>query len=117
MMKALAYNAIMKQANLKAHVQKQHIRDQAMTDVGGFDWNRLQQGPVVRKDPAMAALGREADKLDDVYDPTEDPENVGPGDADKKAKAHVQWWNDDTLKGAKLNDQWWQHGGEQGMTG
>jgi hypothetical protein len=51
-----------------------------------------------------------------VYDPTEDPQNIGPGDKDKDKKA-VEWWSEDTLKGAKLDDQWWQHGGEDGMTG
>jgi hypothetical protein len=113
-LKALAYNAFMKQASLKAQEETQKSSDQASTDEGGFDWNRMAQ-KVIQKDPAMTALGRESDRIDDVYDPTEDPQNIGPGDS-KKDKA-VEWWSEDTLKGAKLNDQWWQHGGEDGMTG
>ena len=113
-LKALAYNAFMKQASLKAQEETQKSSDEASTDVGGFDWNRMAQ-KVIQKDPAMTALGRESDRIDDVYDPTEDPQNIGPGDI-KKDKA-VEWWSEDTLKGAKLNDQWWQHGGEDGMTG
>jgi hypothetical protein len=116
-MKALAYNAFMKQATIKAQEQTQTSNDQDMTDVGGFDWNMMAQKVVSKKDPAMTALGRESDKIDDVYDPTEDPQNIGPGDDDKKSKKAVEWWSEDTLKGAKLNDQWWQHGGEDGMTG
>ncbi len=116
-MKALAYNAFMKQATIKAQEETQTSNDQDMTDVGGFDWNMMAQKVVQKKDPAMTALGRESDKIDDVYDPTEDPQNIGPGDDDKKNKKAVEWWSEDTLKGAKLNDQWWQHGGEDGMTG
>ncbi len=108
----------MKQATLKAQEATKIANDQATTDVGGFDWNMMTQ-KVVQKDPAMTALGRESDKIDDVYDPTEDPDNIGPGDDNDKGKGKkaVEWWSEDTLKGAKLNDQWWQHGGEDGMTG
>ena len=115
-MKALAYNAFMKQASIKSRAQEQRRNDEALTDVGGFDWNMMAQQPTIRKDPAMMALGRESDKIDDVYDPTEDPQNIGPGDSEKDGKG-VEWWSEDSLKGAKLNDQWWQHGGEDGMTG
>ncbi len=116
-MKALAYNAFMKQATLKAQEATQEANDQATTDVGGFDWDKMSQKVIQKQDPAMTALGRESDKIDDVYDPTEDPQNIGPGDDNKKDKKPVEWWSEDTLKGAKLNDQWWQHGGEDGMTG
>lgn len=116
-MKALAYNAFMKQAAIKSRAQEQRRSDEAMTDVGGFDWNKMSQKPTIRKDPAMVALGRESDKIDDVYDPTEDPQNIGPGDSQKKDGKKMEWWSEDTLKGAQLNDQWWQHGGEEGMTG
>jgi hypothetical protein len=115
-MKALTFKAIVKQAAIKAQLsKKQAMLEQSMTDVGGFDWNRMSQNAARKIDPAMVALGRESDKIDDVYDPTEDPDNIGPGDT--PGKKHAQWWSEDSLKGSKLNDQWWQHGGEDGMTG
>ena len=115
-LKALAFNAFMRQAAVKARAQLQERTDEAMTDVGGFDWNRMSQQPAMKQDPAMVALGRESDKIDDVYDPSEDPQNIGPGDSKKDVKPE-DWWNEDALNGAKLDDQWWQHGGEDGMTG
>ena len=57
----------------------------------------------------MRALAREAESLDDVYDPAEDPGNLGPGPS-KKARAGAYWTGDSP------DDAWWQHGGEDGMT-
>ena len=83
----------------------------AAVDVDGFDWTQLSpaaSGPY-SSDPAMRALARESEALDDVYDPTEDPDNLGPGSS-KKAPTGSYWTQDTGT------DAWWEHGGEDGMT-
>jgi len=115
-MKSLAYKAFLNQAKIKSPVRRPPPGDEsALTDMEGFNWNQMRQQPPGRKDPAMIALEKESNKIDDVYDPSEDPQNIGPPAL--KPKTHTNWWNDDTMDGAKLDDQWWQHGGEPGMTG
>ena len=83
-------------------------------DADGFDWMRMssaEDSDAYAADPAMRALARESESLDDVYDPSEDPENLGPGPSAKdKAKPSAYWTHDGD------GDAWWVHGGEDGMT-
>ena len=112
-MKVLAYNAMMKQEAARKLKQAASARvDRVSTDAQGFNWNRMEEKRAGKLDPAMVALGREAGKIDNVYDPTEDPDNLGPDYNTKNA----QWWSADSTKESALQDHWWEHGGEQGMT-
>lgn len=75
-----------------------------MVDQGGFNWGHMYQAPSDSAEERRfnSPFAREANKIDNVYDPIYDPRNVGP-----PKKAHKSWWRDNTAE--TMDDSWWQH--------
>jgi len=88
-----------------------------LVDPSGFNWDKMSQEEenpwISHKDMmtlAHSAYAKEANIIDGVYDPTEDPNNIGRPQKPIKGmtpykEESTNWWAGDTAK--SMGDEWW----------
>mmetsp|Transcript_8989 Transcript_8989/g.20961 ORF Transcript_8989/g.20961 Transcript_8989/m.20961 type:complete len:258 (+) Transcript_8989:3-776(+) len=80
-------------------------------DKTGFNWVTMEsQGSPSMVRMAQSPYGKEADQLDDVFDPTMDPTNRGR--RVNPVADSTDWWAGETKR--SMGDRWWSHAGEEG---
>jgi hypothetical protein len=87
----------------KAKLAHQGRSKDPFVDKGNFNWAHYDD-PHFAGDPSLRGYAAESATINDVFDPMEDPYNLG----DKPEEPHGSWWAYDGRK-IGLTDNWWEH--------
>jgi len=88
----------------KAKLAHQGRRRNPFVDRGNFNWAEYDTAHRM-SDPSLKMYDAESASINDVFDPMEDPYNLGD-----KREPHGRWWAHDGAREG-LTENWWEHGG------